>query len=89
MGCASRKGKLVMHSQTKPVVKQKLCTACGRCVVNCQVNAIKIDEKAFITNKCVGCARCIAVCPENAISILWNESSETLKKNDRACLWCQ
>ncbi|MCK4797652.1 MAG: DUF362 domain-containing protein [Spirochaetes bacterium] len=75
MGCASRQGKLVMHSQTKPVVKQKFCTACGRCVSNCQVGAIKIKEKAFITKKCVGCTRCIAICPENAISIQWNESA--------------
>jgi len=80
MGCASRQGKLDMHSQTKPVVKQGICTACGQCVSSCQVSAIEIKEKAFITAKCVGCARCIAVCPFEAIKILWNESSESCQK---------
>jgi uncharacterized protein len=80
MGCAARRGKLEMHSQTKPVVKQGTCTACGRCVDNCQVRAIKIEEKAFITKLCVGCARCIAVCPENAITIQWNESSANTQR---------
>lgn len=80
MGCASRQGKLDMHSQTKPVVKQSLCIACGLCVSACQVNAIQIKEKAFITSRCVGCARCIAICPKEAIKILWNESSESCQK---------
>lgn len=80
MGCASRRGKLDMHSQNKPVVKQSKCTACGICVKNCQVKAIMIKEKAVITDKCVGCVRCTSICPENAIEILWNESSEITQK---------
>lgn len=80
MGCAARRGKLEMHSQTKPIVKQGQCTACGKCVKNCQVNAIQIKGKAFITKLCIGCARCIAVCPENAIHIQWNESAENTQK---------
>ncbi len=80
MGCASRSGKLDMHSQNKPVVKQSKCTACGLCIKNCQVKAIIIKKKAVITDKCVGCARCISVCPEGAIESLWNESSETTQK---------
>ena len=80
MGCASRQGKLDMHSVNKPVVKQSKCNICGRCVINCQSNAIEIKEKALITNKCAGCARCIAVCPEQAITILWNETSELTQK---------
>lgn len=80
MGCASRQGKLDMHSQTKPVVKQSLCIACGICASNCLFNAIEIKDKAIITSKCSGCARCIAICPKEAIKILWNESSENCQK---------
>jgi uncharacterized protein len=80
MGCASRQGKLEMHSQSKPVVKQSLCTVCGRCIKNCQSKAIVIKDKAVITDKCVGCARCIAVCPEGAITIVWNESSAATQR---------
>ena len=80
MGCASRQGKLDMHSQNKPVVKQSKCTVCGLCIKNCQVNAIIIKGKAVITDKCVGCTRCISICPEEAIESLWNESSEKTQK---------
>ena len=80
MGCASRGGKLDMHSHNKPVVKQSKCTVCGLCVKNCQVKAIIIKGKAVITDKCVGCARCISICPEQAIDSLWNETSEITQK---------
>lgn len=80
MGCASRQGKLEMHSQTKPVVKQSICTACGRCVANCPADAIIIKEKAVITSKCIGCARCISVCPVEAVNVVWNETAENTQK---------
>lgn len=67
MGCASRSGKMDMHSGVRPAVNPHKCTACGRCKVNCQVQAITISKTATITEKCVGCAKCIAMCPEEAI----------------------
>lgn len=76
MGCASREGKLEMHSVTRPSVHQDKCTSCGRCLSACAHNAITIKPKASINEKCTGCARCIAVCPENAIGINWDESVE-------------
>lgn len=79
MGCASRKGKLDMHSGTKPVIREKLCVECGRCVDVCQAHAIEIKESAFITDRCVGCARCIGVCPENAIKINWSRASKEVQ----------
>ena len=81
MGCASRKGKMEMHSESKPTVNQENCTSCGRCVVNCASNAIIMQPKAFITDKCTGCSRCIAVCPEKTIKINWDASaSDTMKR---------
>lgn len=80
MGCASRKGKLDMHSQTRPFVDESICTACGRCVSHCQTAAIEINKKATITEKCVGCARCIAVCPEEAIQINWNTTTDNTQR---------
>jgi hypothetical protein len=80
MGCACRQGKLQMHSITRPVVQASLCTACGKCIENCQTQAIDIDKTAFISKRCVGCARCIAVCPEKAISHNWDESSSNIQK---------
>ncbi len=76
MGCASRQGKLEMHSATRPVVNQDKCTACGRCLTACAQQAIVMDAKARITEKCAGCARCIAICPENAIEVNLDETVE-------------
>ena len=76
MGCASREGKLEMHSITRPVVNSHKCTACGLCKAACAHDAITISKFATITEKCTGCARCIAVCPENAIEINWDETAE-------------
>ncbi len=79
MGCASRQGKLEMHSQTRPYVDRK-CSVCGKCISNCQVDAIVINHKAFITNKCIGCGRCITICPENAINVNWTETTINKQK---------
>ncbi|MEA3409006.1 MAG: DUF362 domain-containing protein [Candidatus Eisenbacteria bacterium] len=77
MGCASRAGKLDMHSTTKPYVKPS-CTACGVCVLWCPADAITVAEMAAIDgSKCIGCAECIAVCPTKAVGIRWNESTDT------------
>ncbi|MGE4267005.1 MAG: DUF362 domain-containing protein [Deferribacterales bacterium] len=80
MGCACRKGKLDMHSDSHPSVDQETCTSCGRCLTFCASNAITMSPKAFITEKCTGCAMCISVCPHTAIKINWNASSATTQK---------
>ncbi len=81
MGCASRKGKLAMHSTSRPSINCDRCVGCDRCVQWCQVNAISIKEngKAHIDEElCTGCSMCISVCPFIAIRIKWNTSSEFL-----------
>ena len=77
MGCASRAGKLDMHSSTKPYVRPS-CVACGVCVSWCPEDAIVVGEAAVIDDsKCIGCAECIAVCPTKSVGIRWNESTDT------------
>jgi uncharacterized Fe-S center protein len=77
MGCASRAGKLDMHSTTRPYVRPS-CVACGVCATWCPEDAITVGERAEIDDaKCIGCAECIAVCPEGAVGIRWNESTDT------------
>ena len=52
MGCASRKGKLVQHSDLSPKVTTKKCIGCGECVEHCAQSAISIKkEKAVINSK--------------------------------------
>ena len=45
MGCASRRGKMEMHSAGKPSLNPDKCVGCGRCVKSCGQNAIRIANK--------------------------------------------
>lgn len=81
MGCASRAGKLAMHSSSKPSVKQDKCTACGLCTTVCHWKAIKIENKAAdITELCTGCARCVGICPHRAIYVKYDASFTNMQK---------
>lgn len=80
MGCASREGKLEMHSTSRPSVHQDKCDSCGKCVQHCAAGAIILNPRAEITDICTGCSRCIAVCPKGAIGVNWNESSDNTQK---------
>ncbi len=72
MGCASRGGKLAMHSQSKPLINPLACKKCNTCVAHCPTDACIISTIPHIDyKKCIGCANCIAVCPHNAVKINW------------------
>jgi len=75
MGCASRKGKLAMHSTVSPQVNTEHCIGCGACVDHCSQHALSIvDEKAVIDEaRCIGCGECILICPNSAIELAWNQ----------------
>jgi uncharacterized protein len=89
MGCASRQGKLMQHSNVSPKVKRKMCTACGRCISRCPGGALSfVDEKAKINReKCIGCAECIMICPGGAIQIKWNETIEIFQQKMVEYAW--
>ncbi len=77
MGCASRRGKLAMHSTVSPKVIRKRCVSCGECKKHCPSSAISFndDKKAVIDEtKCIGCGECIVVCAVEAVQIRWNQS---------------
>ena len=80
MGCASRSGKLEMHSTTKPYIRAS-CIGCGLCASWCPVDAITVRETAEIdSEKCIGCGECIVVCPERAVGIRWDESTDIFQE---------
>ncbi len=81
MGCASREGKLVQHSNCAPLVDPAGCTACGQCALICPADAIEIGKSAVINDTlCIGCGHCIAACPEGTIHVQWNESTSALQE---------
>ena len=82
MGCASRKGKMVQHSDVSPKVKKKKCVDCGDCVHHCAAKAISLEKKKASINaeKCVGCGECILICPNGAIDVNWNADIPLMQK---------
>ena len=74
MGCGSRAGKKVMHSDGIVQVDKDLCIGCGRCFKICAHGAPKITNRKcrIQENVCFGCGRCIGVCPTDAISPMWS-----------------
>ncbi|MBQ7936057.1 MAG: DUF362 domain-containing protein [Clostridia bacterium] len=76
MGCGSRAGKMEMHNDGKPLVKETKCVSCRACAKICAHDAPQFATgKAVIDHqKCVGCGRCIGICPTDAI-FATNDSS--------------
>jgi ferredoxin len=56
---------------SKPVVEEKVCNACNRCINICPPRALERRETTldFDYGKCIRCFCCQEVCPEGAISI--------------------
>ncbi|HEY59289.1 MAG TPA: DUF362 domain-containing protein [Anaerolineae bacterium] len=81
MGSGSRKGKLEMHSASKPKMVEEHCVACGMCIRNCPEGAIAYNKrhKAQIDySRCIGCGQCVASCHYGAAQVVWDEAAETL-----------
>lgn len=83
MGSGSRKGKLEMHSASKPTMAEENCVACGMCVKNCPEKAIAYNDhrKAQINyDKCIGCGQCVASCHYGAAKANYDQSIEILNE---------
>jgi uncharacterized Fe-S center protein len=82
MGCSSREGKLVQHSNVAPRVAEGFCTTCGLCLKSCAHDAIAIIEGSakIDSERCAGCGRCITACQKKAINVQWNEASDLAMK---------
>ncbi|MFH0870750.1 MAG: DUF362 domain-containing protein [archaeon] len=76
MGCVSKKSKKDQHKLGMPRVNDN-CIACGICATVCPFKAIKVDERAVVSEvECWGCDNCYYNCPNSAIEI--NVSFDTL-----------
>ncbi len=83
MGLGCRSAKQRMHADFKPEVSAEKCTACGRCVRWCPVDAIVLgpDRVAAIDYEvCYGCGECVAVCPYAAIATQWKTTPEAIQE---------
>ena len=83
MGCSSRKGKLLQHSDTKPFVKESECTACAVCVEHCPTGALAVDDRGrarIDEATCTGCGECLAHCRSGAIGFRWDTGSAMMQE---------
>ncbi len=83
MGLGCRSAKQRMHADFRPEVRSEKCTACGRCVKWCPVDAVSIgpDRVARIDHDaCYGCGECVAACPEAAIATQWETTPEAIQE---------
>jgi len=83
MGSGSRKGKMEMHSASKPEMMEENCVACGICIKNCPEKAIAYNKnrKAQIDyDKCIGCGQCVASCHYGAARAPYDQSAEILNE---------
>jgi uncharacterized Fe-S center protein len=82
MGLGSRSAKQRMHSDLKPQVNAEKCTACGKCVKWCPVEAIvMVDRVATIDYElCYGCGECVAACAFGAIGIQWKTEPDAIQE---------
>ena len=86
MGCASKAGKQLQHSNSKPTINDN-CKLCMSCVKMCNYNAIIVDSKLSIDKDiCVGCGKCISVCDNKAIRTPFFSSSDTQKRTTEYAL---
>lgn len=80
MGLAARSGKLIQHSDVKPVIGDA-CKACGKCLPWCPADAISLGERAIIAGElCIGCGECTVTCPHKAIAIDWKTEPDLLQE---------
>jgi uncharacterized Fe-S center protein len=87
MGFGSTKGKLEMHSEVKPSVKEEECKACGLCAKYCPADAIKVRKYAKIArSRCIGCGECVTTCPYMAIDP--GEMSSSLILQEKIIEYC-
>lgn len=59
----------IKNSNTMAYVISDDCIACGTCIGECPVEAIKEGDKYTIdADACIDCGTCAGVCPTEAIS---------------------
>lgn len=82
MGCASKGGKLDMHSTSKPHIDIEKCTHCQKCFEYCLYSAVaeKSGDMFIDQAKCTGCCGCMSICSDRAIGFHWDAASSDLQK---------
>ncbi len=73
-GLASKRGKIKQHTKNKPQVTVEKCYACRRCVHECPVKAISMNDRHVVIDEelCIDCGKCVEIARYCGISYDWN-----------------
>ncbi|SRR6056297_1124533 len=74
-----------IQTSKKPVIDYEKCNGCGKCVQNCNFNALKMKEGKPQLNSflCEGCGACKVTCPQNAIKLKSISNGKIRKKKTK------
>lgn len=80
MGCASRAGKMELHTDGKPRLDVEACIGCGSCAPHCAHDALHLqgEKMTLDTARCAGCGSCVSVCPADALRPNWEQADRLL-----------
>lgn len=76
-----RKFPLVSGSNFVVKADMDKCTACGKCVKRCQLQAITLEDKKLHIEEeyCFGCGSCTSTCPKDCLKLVRREEQITPK----------
>ncbi|MCD4741056.1 MAG: 4Fe-4S binding protein [Desulfobacteraceae bacterium] len=67
----------IINSSYFAEVDEELCTACEACEEVCPMDAITVEETAFVnTDRCIGCGLCITRCEFDSMTLKPKKDSE-------------
>jgi Na+-translocating ferredoxin:NAD+ oxidoreductase subunit B len=71
------------------VIDTTLCTACGKCIDRCQLEAINLcDGTARVDpRRCIGCGNCTITCQSNALRLEHKDSEKIPPKDKDSMYW--
>jgi ferredoxin len=60
-----------VESNVRARVDAEECLACGDCLHRCPVEAIQLEDVAFVNQeRCIGCGLCATTCPAEAVALV-------------------
>jgi uncharacterized Fe-S center protein len=84
VGLAGKRGKIRHYSKSIPKVHSQQCFTCRKCVRECPVNAIWVNETLksveIVSELCINCGRCVDVAPFGGITYPWDATPEDFQK---------
>ena len=79
-----------LKNHVKPLIDKEKCTGCGLCTIDCETEALMINENnerdtyqlLFLQEVCDACGACEKSCPENCLQLVEMDPEEDEAGNE-------